>query len=108
MPTRPGAELAAICAAVVGAGLRLGAMSELKTAPRGYPKDHPRIEIIRRKGLIASREWPAARWMRTKAVVARVRDAWQAADEMNAWLDTHVGPSTLAPDEAELERLGRR
>lgn len=103
-----GAELATICDTVVGNGLRLGAMSELKTAPRGYPKDHPRISIIRRKGLIATREWPAARWMRTKEVVRRVREAWLTAEEMNAWLDAHVGPSTLAPDESELERLGRR
>ncbi len=103
-----GAEIASICAAVAKAGLRLGAMSELKTAPRGYPKDHPRIELIRRKGLIASREWSEASWMRTRAVVKRVRDAWQAAARMNEWLDTHVGPSVLAPDEGELERLGRR
>jgi hypothetical protein len=27
---------------------------------------------------------------------------------MNAWLDQHVGPSTIAPDESELERMGRR
>ena len=27
----------------------------LKTAPRGYPKDHPRIELLRRKGLHAGR-----------------------------------------------------
>ena len=26
----------------------------LKTAPRGYPRDHPRIELLRYKGLTAS------------------------------------------------------
>jgi uncharacterized protein (TIGR02453 family) len=55
-----GTELAAICAAITERGLVLGAMNELKTAPRGYPKDHPRIDLLRRKGLIASREWPEA------------------------------------------------
>ena len=41
-------------------GYSIGAMDELKTAPRGYPKDHPRIELLRRKGLMASRQCPVA------------------------------------------------
>ncbi|MGD9999490.1 MAG: DUF2461 domain-containing protein [Ilumatobacteraceae bacterium] len=103
-----GAELTAVCASVERAGLRLGAIDELKTAPRGYAKDHPRIAFLRRKGLVATKEWPEAKWMRTTAVVKRVRDAWAAGAEVNAWLDTHVGPSTPAPDERELERSSRR
>ena len=71
-------------------------MDTLKTAPRGYPKDHPRIELLRRKGLVVGREWPLAKWMHTKAVVGRVRDTWRAAAPMNEWLDAHVGPSTAA------------
>jgi hypothetical protein len=100
-----GAEIAAITAGLAKQGFSIGAISELKTAPRGYPKDHPRIELIRRKGLMASRSWDHAAWMRTKQVVGRVRDAWQRCDEMNAWLDAHVGPSTMAPDEDELARF---
>lgn len=96
-----GGALVDICSAVAAKGLKLGAMSELKTAPRGYPKDHRRIELLRRKGLVASREWPEAAWMRTKSVAERVRDAWHAADDMNAWLDAYVGPSTLAPEDLE-------
>ena len=101
-----GGELAQLCSALATDGFDLGAIGELKTAPRGYPKDHPRIEILRRKGLIASRQWKPARWIETRAVVGRVRTAWRAADDMNAWLDTHVGPSTLAPDDGELARFG--
>ena len=44
--------------------------------------------------------------MQTKAVVERVRDTWVAAAPMNFWLDTHVGPSTLAPDDDALARFG--
>ena len=101
-----GAEIARLAAEVEGRGLRLGAISEVVTAPRGYPRDHPRIALLRRKGLMATRSWEPAAWMRTKAVVARVRDAWDACGEMNAWLDLHVGPSTLAPDDAEIGRFG--
>jgi uncharacterized protein (TIGR02453 family) len=95
-----GNELAALCTAVEKKGLRLGAMNELKTAPRGFPKDHPRIELLRRKGLIASRDWPLAKWMHTTQVVTKIRAAWAAAGDLMEWLDTHVGPSTLPPDDA--------
>jgi uncharacterized protein (DUF2461 family) len=101
-----GAELTAIVAALVKKGYTAGAIGELKTAPRGYPKDHPRIELLRRKGLMVTRSWEHAAWMGTRAVAKRVRDTFTAADAMNAWLDTHVGPSTLAPDDDELARFG--
>ncbi len=75
----------------------IGAISELKTAPRGYPKDHRHIELLRRKGLIASKDLGAHGWLHKREVVKRVRDVWDAAAEMNAWLDTHVGPSEEIP-----------
>ena len=99
-------EIAAIVAGLTKAGFRIGALSELKTAPRGYPKDHPRIELLRRKGLTAARSWDHASWMGTRQVVKRVRESWAKAADMNAWLDAHVGPSTLAPDDDELARFG--
>ncbi len=94
-----GAELERLVRAVEKSGLKPGAMSELKTAPRGFPKDHPRIELLRRKGLMAGREFSPAKWMQTKAAASKVRDVWQAADDLNTWLNLHVGPSTLPPDE---------
>lgn len=103
-----GQEIERLTAAVERHGLRLGAIDELKTAPRGYARDHPRIGLLRRKGLVATREWPRASWMSTKQVVSRVRDAFAVTGDMNAWLDTHVGPSTIAPDQDQLQRLGRR
>ena len=70
----------------------IGAIDELKTAPRGYPKDHPRIELIRRKGLMASRELGAPKWLYTKQAAAKIRQVWDGAAEMNAGLET--GPRT--------------
>jgi uncharacterized protein (TIGR02453 family) len=101
-----GAEIAAITRSLRNEGLDYTAIGALKTAPRGYPRDHPRIELLRLKGLVGTRRWTPAKWMQTKAVVQRVRDTWDAAAPMNAWLDAHVGPSTIAPDEDELARFG--
>ena len=56
-----------------------GAISELKTAPRGYPKDHPRIELLRRKGLIASKDFGAPKWLHTKQAASKVRALEPAA-----------------------------
>ena len=75
----------------------------LKTAPRGYPKDHPRIELLRRKWLTMGKTFPPAKWIQTKAAVDRVRTVWQAAAPLNEWLEAHVGPSTILP--ADFDKL---
>ena len=101
-----GAEIASIIDELRPKGLEFTAIGALKTAPRGYPRDHPRIELLRLKGLVGTRRWKPAKWMQTKAVVERVREAWDTAAPMNTWLDANVGPSTIAPDEDELARFG--
>ncbi|MDJ0770994.1 MAG: DUF2461 domain-containing protein [Ilumatobacter sp.] len=93
-----GTEIAGIVADLTKRKYSIGAIDELKTAPRGYPKDHPRIELIRRKGLMMSKDFGAPKWLHTKQAAAKIRGVWEAAGEMNAWLDAHVGPSTLEPE----------
>jgi uncharacterized protein (TIGR02453 family) len=97
---RRGQEIAAVTESLRAAGYSIGAMEGLKSAPRGYAKDHPRIELLRRKGLMASRSWPVSAWMHTPKAAARVREAWDGAAPLCTWLDAHVGPSTLPPDDA--------
>jgi uncharacterized protein (TIGR02453 family) len=92
-----GEEIADICAGLRRRGYGIGAMDELKTAPRGYPKDHPRIDLIRRKGLMASKDLGAPAWIHTNRAATEVRKTWSSAGELCAWLDAHVGPSTLPP-----------
>jgi uncharacterized protein (TIGR02453 family) len=69
----------------------------LKTAPRGYPRDHPRVELLRLKSLAALKRFDPAAWMGTKSAAKRITDVWRAAGPMNAWLAAHVGPSTEPP-----------
>ena len=94
-----GDELVALVADAEKRRSSMGAIDELKTAPRGYPKDHPRIELLRRKGLIAVKEFGTPKWLHTKAAATKVRDTWLGAGDLCAWLDAHVGPSTLPPDD---------
>lgn len=66
----------------------------LKTTPRGFPADHPRAELLRHKGLVAWKEWPAARWLGTAAAETRVVEFLRATRPLCAWLDEHIGPPT--------------
>ncbi len=79
-------------------GYHVAAVGSLKTAPRGYGRDHPRVELLRLKGLSVRKELGAPRWIHTSQAVARVRDCWTGVADLCAWLERHVGPSTLPPD----------
>jgi uncharacterized protein (TIGR02453 family) len=93
-----GPGLAEATAAAERDGLEV-AGEALRTAPRGYPRDHPRIELLRRKSIIAGAGLPAAGGIDREAALGHVAHAWRAAAPLTAWLDEHVGPSTLPPDE---------
>jgi uncharacterized protein (TIGR02453 family) len=92
-----GAELDAILNAAEKARYRIGGEA-LKVAPRGYPKDHPRVRWLRHKGVTLGKDFPTAKWLHSKGVVDRVRAAWNHAADLSKWMDRHVGPSTLPPD----------
>ena len=86
-----GAELAAIVADLHRAGYQTMAHEVLKTAPRGFPKDHPRIELLRHKGIAMMKSWPVGAWLGTRKAKDRVVTALRAAAPLNEWLNRHVG-----------------
>jgi uncharacterized protein (TIGR02453 family) len=92
---RSGTAIAAIVAELRDRKLEVAAHEVLKKAPRGYPKDHPRIDLLRHKGLIVWKAWEPAAWLGTKKAKDRVVDVLRAAAPMQAWLEAHVGPSEL-------------
>ena len=53
-----GAALAKAIARAENAGVEVSG-DALKTAPRGYDKDHPRVDLLRRKNLIVGQRIPA-------------------------------------------------
>ena len=58
------------------------------------PADHPRLELMRYKHLIAAREHGAPAWVSTPDVVDHVRADWRAVRPLVDWLTAHVGAST--------------
>jgi uncharacterized protein (TIGR02453 family) len=90
-----GGELTRLVTEARAAGLEVTGHDILKTAPRGYPRDHPRIELLRHKGLITWLEWPAGAWLGTARAKDRIVEFFRSSRPISAWLRTHVGPSTL-------------
>jgi uncharacterized protein (TIGR02453 family) len=87
---RTGAKLASIVAATAERGIEVTAHETLKTAPRGYPRDHPRGELLRHKGLVTWKRWPVGNWLGTSQAKKRVVDFLRASAPLNDWLSTHV------------------
>ncbi len=93
---KSGPEIAKIIKALEKKGYRVGpGMNEpLKTTPKGYPADHPRIELLRWKGLIASTDITDESVVTSVVIRERILAFWKAAGGLVSWLDTHVGPTS--------------
>jgi len=92
----PGEALTRIVDATRKAGLTITAAGALTTAPRGYPRDHPRIELLRMKGLVTWKEWPVEPWLATAEAKDRVTAVLRTSKPLVGWLDVHVGASEPA------------
>lgn len=62
----------------------------LKTAPRGYPRDHPRIHLLRHRDLIAVRREPVGALVQSPAAAQWVRDTWRTCTPLVRWLGDHL------------------
>jgi uncharacterized protein (DUF2461 family) len=72
------------------AGLELNA-PDLVRAPRGYPADHPRVDLLRRRGLTVARRHDIGPWLHRPEAGTRIREELQAAVPLARWLRTNVG-----------------
>jgi uncharacterized protein (TIGR02453 family) len=95
---KTGRQLERTIAKITDAGIEVTSHDSLKTAPRGYSADHPRIELLRMKGCIAWREWEIGAWLDTSEPKNRVVSVLDAAKPLIKWLDTNVGPTELADE----------
>jgi uncharacterized protein (TIGR02453 family) len=92
---RTGRKLESIVADARAAGMDVAAHETLKTAPKGYPKDHPRVDLLKHKGLITWGEWPVGAWLATKKAKERIVEFLERSKPLQSWLDANVGESTL-------------
>ena len=88
---KSGAQLAEIVEALHAAGYQTMAHEVLKTAPKGFPKEHPRIELLRHKGIAMMKDWPVGAWLGTAKAKERVVSTLRAGVALNDWLTRYVG-----------------
>jgi uncharacterized protein (TIGR02453 family) len=101
-----GARLAAIRAAIdneltgpVLEGILDGLRSDgwevggerLKTSPRGYDADHPRIELLRHKSLSVGKDYGFGEEIQSPSLADRIRGDWRAAKPLLTWLEDAAG-----------------
>ena len=67
---------------------------DLARGPQGVPRDHPRIDLLRRRRMTVARLDPLEPWLHTPAAGARIRAGLEAAAPLVRWFEAHVGPST--------------
>ena len=72
-------------------GIGVISREALKSAPRGFDRDHPRAELLRRKGLAAWKDFGVGAWLGTAKAKIRVVDFLRAAQPLNDWLGKHAG-----------------
>jgi uncharacterized protein (TIGR02453 family) len=84
-----GAELERLLAAAAAAGYEIGG-ERLKTSPRGFDKDHPRIEMLRHKSLTLGRSLGFEPVIHTAELLDLVRDDWRAVSPTVDWIARHA------------------
>lgn len=86
-----GGILAALLDDAQGSGLQVGGQM-LKTRPRGFAADHPRLELLRHRTLYLSRSWTPEPWLGTPQALDVVCGAWDAMRPAMQWLAEAAGP----------------
>jgi uncharacterized protein (TIGR02453 family) len=91
---RTGTELEQLIKVLAKHKISVEGHDRLKSAPRGYPKDHPRADLLRNKGLVSWQHWPAAAWLGTRKAKDRVVGFLRNSEPLKEWLRANVGEST--------------
>jgi uncharacterized protein (TIGR02453 family) len=86
-----GAELALLVAELAAADVEVHGHGTLKSAPRGYSAEHPRIDLLRHKGLTTWQHWNPSPWLSSGAAAGKVTDFFRKSSAFCDWLSSHVG-----------------
>ena len=84
-----GKQLAAILKKLEKAGFEIGG-DKLKTTPRGYTAEHPRIELLRHESITVGRQHGFDKVIHTPALVDVVRKDWRALKPLVEWVGDRV------------------
>jgi len=87
---RRGTDLERILTDLRGLGWTLGG-DTLKTSPRGYDADHPRIALLRHRSMTLGKAYGFESFIHTPELLDRVRDDWREASPFVEWVCDNAG-----------------
>jgi uncharacterized protein (TIGR02453 family) len=85
-----GKQLQRILTKLEKAGFEIGG-EKLKTSPRGYDADHPRIELLRHKSLTAGKPYGFDTVIHSRELLDAVRKDWRALRPLVEWVALRLG-----------------
>jgi uncharacterized protein (TIGR02453 family) len=89
--TGTGESLEQIVRRVAEAGFTVEG-ERLKTVPRGFPRDHPRAELLKHKSLSASQGLGEPDWLSTPAATEEIGRLWDELRPLVEWMGRHAAP----------------
>lgn len=66
--------------------------SPLKTRPKGYAADAPRLDLLRMTRVVALKTYDDPKTLESRKALEVVRKDWRAITPMMEWLADHAGP----------------
>ena len=84
-----GAEFEGIVAGLANAGFDLEGAS-LKTRPKGFDADHPRLDLLRRKEIMAINRVGVPAWLSKPSALQHIRSAWMDIRPLTEWVVANV------------------
>jgi uncharacterized protein (TIGR02453 family) len=84
-----GSKLAEIVAKLEQSGYDIGG-EELKRVPAGWPQDHTRSDLLRRKSLYVWKNFGLQPWLGSAAARKHVVKVWTDAEPLNAWFKKNL------------------
>jgi uncharacterized protein (TIGR02453 family) len=86
-----GPRLARILKTLSDKGYEVHSYDRLTSAPRGFAADHPRIELLKMKGVVGGQMFPPAAWLSTARAAARIERVMADTRPLVDWLHRYVG-----------------
>lgn len=60
--------------------------------PRGFPKDHPRAELLKHKSLTASIPLGQPDWLGSREAEGQIAGLWEQLGPLVDWVGRHAAP----------------
>jgi uncharacterized protein (TIGR02453 family) len=91
--TDSGERLASLVTSLAEAGFDIEG-EQVATRPRGVSPEHPRLSLVRRKWLTASRRYPPSPRLADASAAALVRSDWDRLRPLIDWIVAYCPPGT--------------